>query len=378
MTLFRGLLPSGLTALGAFALLASGAAQTTVTKASFGKTPEGAEVSLYTLTDRSLKVQLMSFGAHLVSIDAPDRAGKMGDVLLGFDTLDGFLADKSTYMGSVVGRYGNRIAKGSFPLDGKTVQVTPNSKGNALHGGLVGFDRRNWTGRIVPSGVEFTLVSPDGDQGFPGKLTAHVRYTLAGKRLKLDYTATTDEPTVINLTNHSYFNLAGAGDVLGYTLMLQADRFTPVDARLIPTGELAPVAGTPFDFRTATPIGARINASNEQLTLAGGYDHNFVLDAPVGKGTGVGLHLAAKVVDPGSGRTLTVSTTEPGVQFYTGNFLDGTVKGRSGAVYQQHAGFCLETQHFPDSPNHPSFPTTTLLPGKTYRSTTVFEFSVAK
>ncbi|MEO6801736.1 MAG: aldose epimerase family protein [Granulicella sp.] len=349
------------------------AAQTKVTHAPFGKTPSGSPVEVYTLADSSLSVRIISFGAHIISIQAPDRAGKVADVVLGYNTLDGYLADNKTYMGSVPGRYANRIAKGTFALDGHTYHLPLNDKGNTLHGGLVGFDRLVWNGSIVDNGVELTVVSPDGDQGFPGKLTAHVRYTLVGSKLRIDYSATTDKPTVVNLTNHTYFNLAGSGNILNHVLTIDADRLTPVDATLIPTGNLTPVSGTPFDFRKSMRIGARIQAANEQLKFAGGYDHNFVLNHP-----GDLTHPKVVLSDPSSGRTLMVYTSQPGVQFYSGNFLDGSFKGRSGTIYSKYAGLCLETQHYPDSPNHPAFPTTTLLPGSTYRTTTIFEFGTTK
>ena len=346
------------------------ATPTTVTRSSFGKLPDGSEVELYTLGQRKLRVRIMTFGAHIVSISAPDRGGKAGEVVLGFDTLAGYLPDKKTYMGAVVGRYGNRIAHGRFALDGKTYTLTTNNNGNTLHGGTEGFDRRNWTARPITNGVELTLVSPAGDQGFPGELTAHVRYTLAGDQLRMDYSASTSAPTIVNLTNHSYFNLAGAGDTLGQTLQINADRIVAADAGLIPTGVLLPVDGTPFDFRQPTAIGARIDADDPQLRFAGGYDHTWVF--PAGHTL---AQPAAVLTDPASGRTLRVFTTEPGVQFYAGNSLDGTLTGRNGLVYAKHAGLCLETQHFPDSPNHPAFPSTTLRPGKPFESTTIFEFT---
>lgn len=354
-------------------LAVSSLAQASVTVSPWG-TADGKPVELYTLTDADLTVKITNFGAHVVSIEAPDKNGKTADVVLGFKDLAGYQADTKTYMGSVVGRYGNRIAKGTFSIDGQTYHVPTNDHGQALHGGTTGFDRKVWTGKKTADGVVLTLVSPDGDMGFPGQLTATVHYRLEGKSLRIEYSATTTKPTVLNLTNHSYFNLGGesSGDVLGATVMLNADRYTPVDNVLIPTGELAPVEGTPFDFRVATPIGARIEQANDQLKIAGGYDHNFVLT----NAGGTGLHLAAKVVDPASGRSLTVTTTEPGVQFYSGNFLDGTVTGVSGTAYQKHAGFCLETQHFPDSPNQPKFPTTELKPGQRMTSETVFTFGV--
>ncbi len=347
--------------------------QTKVTKGAFGALPDGTQADVYTLTDATLTVRITTFGAHIISVQAPDRSGNKADVVLGYSDLAGYLADTKTYMGSVVGRYGNRIGKGKFTLDGHDYQISTNDHGNTLHGGATGFDRMNWSGKQIPNGVELTLVSKDGDMGFPGTLTAHVRYTLSGERLQIAYTATTDKPTVINLTNHTYFNLAGHGDILGDTLMINAGSITPVDSGLITTGVLTPVAGTPFDFQQATPIGARINAANDQLKIAGGYDHNFVLKSPHSL-----VKPAAVVTEPGSGRVLKVYTTEPGVQFYSGNFLDGTLKGRSGEPYNKYSGLCLETQHYPDSPNHTNFPTTTLKPGETYRTTTVFEFTTAK
>jgi aldose 1-epimerase len=353
-----------------------GAAQTSVVKTDWGKTADGHPVEIFALSDSDLKIRITTFGARVVSIDAPDRNGVKADVVLGYKDVSQYEADKSTYFGAIVGRYGNRIAKGTYTIDGQTFHAPLNNNGNMLHGGTVGFDHKVWTGRQIPDGVEMTLVSPDGDMGFPGELTVHVRYTLKGSALHIDYTAATTKPTVVNVTNHSYFNLGGEGHgtILDEQLMLNASRYTPVDAGLIPTGQLAPVSGTPLDFRKSTAIGARIGAANEQLKLAGGYDHNFVLD-----GTAAGkLNLAARAVDPTSGRTLTVTTTEPGVQFYSGNFLDGTATGISGVKYVKHAGFCLETQHFPDSPNRPSFPSTVLRPGKPLHSTTVFTFGVQK
>lgn len=363
----RALLLMGLMAMGM---------QGEVTKASFGTTSDGKAVDIYTLKDATLEVKIITYGARIQSIIAPDKNGNRADIALGHADIAGYQGDKGTYFGAVVGRYGNRIAKGQFTIDGKQYQVPVNNHGQSLHGGLVGFDSKVWTAKTIPNGVEMMLISPDGDQGYPGTLTAHVRYELRGNALHLEYTATTDKPTVLNLTNHSYFNLAGEGNgtVLGERIQINADRYTPVDSVLIPTGELPPVAGTPFDFRTAHAIGERIDAQNEQLKIAGGYDHNWVLNGPNGQ-----LKLAAKVVDAQSGRTLTVTTTEPGVQFYTGNFLvDGEITGTGGKAYLKRGAFCLETQHFPDSPNHPSFPTTLLKPGQTMRSTTVFTFGVER
>jgi aldose 1-epimerase len=345
-----------------------------VSKAEFGSTPDGTKVEIYTLEEGALKARIMTYGARLVSLEVPDRSGKPGDIVLGYESLAGYTADPKSYFGSIVGRYGNRIAHASFTLDGKEHHLPANDGTNTLHGGIKGFDKLVWHGREIPNGVELTLVSKDGDQGFPGTLTARVRYTLGAHALKIEYFATTDKDTVLNLTNHSYFNLAGEGhgDILNHQVMIPADRYTPVDASLIPTGELAPVAGTPLDFHNPTAIGARIDDSFEQMRLAGGYDHNYVLNGQMGV-----LQEAARVVEPTTGRILTVETTQPGLQFYSGNFLDGTLTGKHGHVYSKHAGFCLETQHFPDSPNHPKFPTTELKPGETYHSVTTFGFSTA-
>jgi aldose 1-epimerase len=364
----------------AFAILLipiTSVAQTSVTKASWGKTPDGHPVEAYTLANTHLSVQVITYGAHVTRIEAPDRNGKKDDVVLGFSDVAQYDAGKSTYIGAIVGRYGNRIAKGTFKIGDSAFHIPLNNGANALHGGTVGFDQKVWSAHAIANGVELTLVSPDGEMGFPGTLTVHVRYTLEDASLRIVYSATTTKPTVVNLTNHSYFNLAGegSGTILNEVLTINADRYTPVDAGLIPTGELAPVAGTPFDFRKPAIIGARISDENEQLKLAGGYDHNFVLNTTAGNSD---LHMAAHVYEPVSGRTLTVTTTEPGVQFYSGNFLDGTLTGRSGKLYGKHAGFCLETQHFPDSPNHPTFPSTQLLPGETYQSVTIFSFGTAK
>lgn len=342
-----------------------------VTAKKWGDTPQG-EVKLFTLTSPELKVELTEYGARIVSVEAPDRSGKRADVVLGYNNLAQYVNDPKDFFGAIVGRYGNRIAKGTFSLDGKTYRIPLNNNGNALHGGPRGFSSRVWKGKVAgEDAVEFTLISADGDMGFPGALTAHVRYTLQHNRLRIDYRAETDMPTVVNLTNHSYFNLAGesSGDILGQRIRIDADRFTPIDATLIPTGEIKPVAGTPLDFRKLTAIGARIQADDQQLMLAGGYDQNFVLNGAAGT-----LREAAFAVDPKSGRTLTVLTTQPGVQFYSGNFLSGANRGYGGTLYAKHAGFCLETQHFPDSPNHLGFPSTVVRPGKPFISTTVFVF----
>ena len=357
----------------AVVLVSSLAQAASVTKADWGTAADGKAVQIYTLSDKDIKVRITTFGARVVSIETPDKSGKMGDVVLGYDSVGAYEADKSTYFGSVVGRYGNRIAKGAFTIDGKEYHVPVNNNGNALHGGPAGFSGKVWTGKEIPDGVELTLVSPDGDMGFPGELTAHVRYTVVGKSLKIAYSATTTKATVVNLTNHSYFNLSGdgKGTILDHVLTLPADHYTPVDATQIPTGELASVEGTPFDFRKPTAIGARIHDSNEQLKIGSGYDHNWALNGASGT-----LHEAAMVYDPAAGRTLTVTTTQPGVQFYAGNFLDGSKTGKFGVAYPQYAAFCLETQHFPDAPNHPKFASTLLKPGQVMRSETVFTFGV--
>jgi aldose 1-epimerase len=317
-------------------------------------------------------MQVMTYGARVVSLETKDRNGKMADVVLGYSNLPEYMRPHEPYLGSVPGRYANRIAHGRFQLDGKTYQITLNDGPNMLHGGKDGFASRDWTGKEIPNGVEFTLVSPDGDQGFPGTMTAHVRYTILDNRVEIHYSATTDKPTVVNLTNHTYFNLSGqgSGNILGEQVTLDADKYTPVDATLIPTGQIAPVAGTPFDFTSPHTIGERINQNNEQLKLGAGYDHNFVLRGTMGV-----LHPAAQVYDPATGRVLSVETTEPGVQFYSGNHLDGSFTGRTGVKYAQNAGFCLETQHFPDSPNHPNFPSTELKPGQTFHSETTWTFT---
>lgn len=350
-----------------------------LTQTDFGKMPDGTAVTLYTLTNKNgVAISVMTYGATVQSIKAPDAKGQIADVVLGFDNLAGYLGTEP-YFGAVVGRYGNRIAKGHFKLDGQDYHMAINNPPNSLHGGLKGFDKVLWTGRDASSdagpAVEFSYLSKDGEEGYPGNLTVKVKYTLtAANEVHLDYSATTDKTTVTNITNHTYFNLNGAGngDILGEQLTLNASHYTPVDAGLIPTGVLEPVANTPFDFTKPAVIGSRINqAGNQQLKFAGGYDHNWVIDHTAPGALG----LAAKVVDPVSGRVLEVLTTQPGVQFYTGNFLDGTITGKGGKVYGKRAALCLETQHFPDSPNHPAFPTTTLMPGATMTSSTVWKFS---
>jgi aldose 1-epimerase len=346
-------------------------------RSSYGRTADGEVVELFTLRNaKGMVVRIATYGATVVSIEVPDRKGQGADVVLGFDTLEGYLGTHP-HFGGVVGRYGNRIANGRFSLGGVEYVLARNNGENHLHGGVRGFDRAVWRGRDASTtalpAVELSYLSKDGEEGYPGNLATKVTYTLTDKNeLRIDYEATTDKETVVNLTNHSYFNLAGqgAGDILGHRLVLEASRFTPVREGLIPTGELRPVEGTPFDFRKATPIGARIDAADAQLALGKGYDHNFVLDGKAGT-----LSPAARVVELGTGRVMEVLTTEPGVQFYTGNFLDGSIKGKGGKTYGRRSGLCLETQHFPDSPNQPSFPSTVLKPGGRYQTTTVYRFS---
>ncbi len=373
MRFARGLVLSMTTMLGAQGAVAA----VTVTKAGFGKLPDGRAVDVYALKNADLEVDITNYGARIVSLKTKDRDGKVADVVLGYNSVEGYVAEgkAKTYFGAIVGRYGNRIRGGKFSIDGQQYQIPLNNNGNALHGGPHGFDDQLWTGKEIPDGVEMSLVSKDGDMGFPGTLTVHVRYTLVGSAVQIAYTATTDKPTVTNLTNHSYFNLGGdgSGSILNEVLMINADEYTPVDAGLIPVGGPKPVAGTPFDFRKPTEIGARINEPNEQLKIAGGYDHNWVLNGKNGE-----MKLAARVYDPKTGRVLTVTTTQPGVQFYSGNFLDGSYTGKAGVKYTKHSGLCLETQHYPDSPNQPEFPSTLLKPGETMHSTTVFSFSVQK
>ena len=359
-------------------LPATAEAKSTMKKQPFGKTSDGRDVELYTLTNKKgMEVAITNFGGIIVALKAPDRNGKFDDVVLGYDSLDGYLTNKA-FFGALIGRYGNRIAHGKFPLNGANYTLPKNDGDNTLHGGPEGFNKRLWTAKDVSGAkgqaLELTYMSEDGEEGFPGNLTVKVVYTLTDQNeLTITYSATTDKETVVNLTNHSYFNLAGqgTGDILGHQLMIRGDHITAVDDTLIPTGELRPVKGTPFDFTHATAIGARINQDDPQIKVGKGYDHNWVLNAH-------GPHspvLAAEAYESNSGRVLQVLTVEPGVQFYSGNVLDGTITGKGGKVYKYRYGFCLETQHFPDSPNHPKFPSTTLKPGQTYSTTTVFKFS---
>jgi aldose 1-epimerase len=340
---------------------------------AYGTLADGTAVRKYTLAGTRISVGIITYGGIIERIDVPDAAGERANVVLGYSDLADYARNKP-YFGAIVGRYANRIARGRFALDGTTYTVPVNDGANSLHGGTRGFDKAVWSVEAASeTKLALRYVSPDGEQGYPGTLDALVTYSLDGDDgLRIEYTASTDAPTIVNLTNHTYFNLAGeaSGDILGHTLQLNAARYTPVDAGFIPTGELAPVAGTPFDFRRPRAIGERIRESHPQTVIGRGYDHNWVLDRTAGDPLG----FAATAVDPRSGRCLDISTTEPGVQFYTGNYLDATEVGIGGKIYRQSAGFALETQHFPDAPNVASFPTTVLRPGQTFRSTTVFRF----
>ena len=346
---------------------------------SWGKTPDGKVAHLYTLTNgKGIEAAITDFGATLVSLKVPDRGGKLADVVLGYDSLEGYITDKA-YFGATVGRYANRIAHGKFTLNGVTYTLAKNNGENSLHGGIRGFNKALWSARDVSTkdypALELRYLSKDGEEGYPGNLSVQVVYSFTPRNeLKIEYSATTDQDTVINLTNHSYFNLGGegSGNILNHVLELKADRFTPINADLIPTGELRDVSGTPFDFRKATAIGARIGQDDQQLKLARGYDHNFVLNHQKPGD----LTLAAMVYEPEGSRLLEVLTTEPGIQFYSGNFLDGTIRGKGGHIYNQRDGLCLETQHFPDSPNHPEFPTTVLKAGARFHSETVLRFGI--
>ena len=346
-------------------------AKTGVTKRSFGRMPNGAAVDLYVLNDGKVGAGIITYGGIVVSLRTPDRNGKLDDVVLGCDSVKKYI-EQTAHFGGIVGRYANRIAHGTFQLDGHTYSIPKNDGDNALHGGPQGFDKVLWSAKPIADGIELTYTSKDGDQGFPGTLTTAVRYTLNGGALKIDYSATTDKDTVLNLTNHSYFNLAGQGngDILRDVVKIDASRMTPVDANLIPNGEVKPVEGTPFDFRTPHDVGERIDADDPQLRLGDGYDHNFVLDHAPGQ-----FAEAAEVYEPTTGRILRVLTDQPGLQLYTGNFLDGSITRKQGRVYKRRFALCLETQHFPDSPNHPSFPSTELKPGQKFHSVTVYEFS---
>jgi len=349
-----------------------------IKKESFGKTADGKAVDLYTLTNANgLVAKVTNYGAIVTQLWVPDRNGKLGDVVQGYDTLDGYIQDKA-YFGSIVGRLGNRTAKGKFTLDGKEYTLAKNDNGvNHLHGGNVGFNKVVWEASQVRKadavGVKLTYLSKDGEEGYPGNFNCTVIYTLTNNdELRIDYEATTDKPTVHNVTHHGYFNLAGHGecDILNHELRMDADNITPVDKDLIPTGKLMPVAGTPFDFNKSTAIGARINQDDQQLKFGGGYDHNWVLNNTDGS-----LKKVGSLSDATTGRVMDIYTTEPGLQFYSGNFLDGTNIGKGGKVYNHRYALCLETQHFPDSANQPEFPSVVLRPGETYKSTTAFKFS---
>lgn len=351
--------------------------KSSITKADFGKTPDGQAVEIYTLRNsHGMEATIMTYGGIVTSLKTPDKSGQFGDVVLGYDNLDGYI--KSTpYFGALIGRYGNRIALGKFSLDGQTYTLATNNMPNALHGGLKGFDKVVWRvedADVEENGPELELVyvSKDGEEGYPGNLTVHVTYTvMEDNALQVKFSATTDKKTVLNLTQHSYFNLRGSGDILDHSVTINGDKFTPVDSTLIPTGELRPVVGTPFDFTSPHKIGERIGMTNdEQIKFGGGYDHNWVLNKSDDK-----LSLAATVSEATSGRVMEVWSTSPGVQFYSGNFLDGTLTGKGGWTYQFRNGLCFEPQHFPDSPNHPAFPTTELKPGETYHNTIIYKFS---
>jgi len=346
-----------------------------VSRRSFGQTSDGKEVSLFSLRNsKGAEALISNYGGIVTSLKVPDRDGKLGDVVLGYDNLADYIKD-SPYFGALIGRYGNRIARGKFTLDGKDYTLATNNYPNALHGGLKGFDKVVWEPTILTgpegAGLKLRYLSKDGEEGYPGNLSVTVVYTLTeDNALKVEYTATTDQDTVVNLTQHSYFNLAGKDSILNHVVMIPADKFTPVDSTLIPTGELRPVEGTPFDFRTSTAIGARINQDDEQLKFGKGYDHNWVINKPMGQ-----MGLMARVTEPTTGRVMEVLSTEPGLQFYSGNFLDGTLKGKGGWVYQFRSAIAMEPQHFPDSPNKPQFPSVVLKPGQVYHNTIIYKFS---
>ena len=353
-------------------------AQASVTKHSFGKTPNGEEIDLYTLRNANgVETKITNYGGIVVSQTAPDRNGSLADIVLGFNDLESYLTKNNPYFGAIIGRYGNRIGKGRFTLNGVEYKLAVNNGENHLHGGIKGFDKVIWTARELKSklgpAVVLTYLSKDGEEGYPGNLRVRVVYTLTNhNELRIDYSATTDKDTVLNLTHHSYFNLLGEGNgnILNQRVTINANRFVPTDAGSIPTGELRRVVGTPFDFLKATAIGDRIDNDDEQLKLGNGYDHTWVINGRPGI-----MRLAATAYEPSNGRKLEVWTTEPGMQFYTGNFLDGSLTGKAGKPYPRRSGFCFETQHYPDSPNKPSFPTTTLRKGMTYRSTTLYRFT---
>jgi len=348
-----------------------------MTKSSFGKLPDGREVYQYTLTNRAgVSVQILNYGATVRSLLVPDRKGKMEDVVLGYDSLSGYI-DGTAYFGAIVGRYGNRIGKGRFQLDGRQYRLTVNDGENHLHGGKTGFNKVLWDSTVLSNAAEPSLqlryVSRDGEEGYPGTVTLKVVYTLTNNNeLRIAYEGVTDQPTILNPTHHSYFNLSGSftRPILDHVLTIEADRFTPVDNGLIPTGQMMDVTGTPMDFRAPTAIGAHIDDPFEQLVLGKGYDHNWILRDGAGQ-----VRKVAELYDPASGRLMTVFTDQPGLQFYSGNFLDETARGKNGVAYGHRTGLCLETQAFPDSPNKPQFPSATLRPGEVYRQTTLYQFS---
>ena len=348
---------------------------TQISVAPFGTIPDGTPVKIFTLRNtKGMEARISNYGGLIVSLKVPDKKGQLGDVVLGYDNLDAYIK-KSPFFGVIVGRYANRIAGGKFVLDGKAYSLFVNNGPNSLHGGKIGFDKKVWEAKTILTSdgpaLELKYLSKDGEEGYPGNLEVTAIYRITEQNeLRLELSAKTDKKTVINLTQHTYFNLAGSGDVLKHEVTINADRFTPVDANLIPTGELKPVTGTPFDFTKSTPIGARIDNDDLQLKLGKGYDHNYVLNKPEGK-----LAVASRIYEPTSGRVLEVMTTEPGVQFYTANYLDGTITGKEGHVYQARNGFCFEPQRFPDTPNKPSFPSAVLKPGEIYQHTIVYKFS---
>ncbi len=360
--------------------IANANGQAKITTEAFGKSSDGQNVDIYTLTNRrGTEVKITNYGGIITSLKVADRNGKFDDIVLGFDNLDSYLKGHP-YFGAIIGRYGNRIAKGRFTLNGHQYTLAVNNGENHLHGGIKGFDKVVWIAKPLKvlngAALQLTYLSKDGEEGYPGNLSVRVVYTLTNaNELKIEYWATTDKDTVINLTSHSYFNLAGQGigDILNHQLLINATRFTPTDAGSIPTGELKSVKGTPFDFTSAFRIGERINADDQQLKFGKGYDHNFVLNGRIGA-----LRQAAVAYEPTSGRLMEIWTDQPGIQFYSGNFLDGTLTGKDGKVYQQRYGFCLETQHFPDSPNQPSFPTTALTKGQTYHTITIHKFKTSQ
>jgi aldose 1-epimerase len=374
-------LGAGVCAAGLVSCATTSSPAGNITKQPFGVTPDGKPVDLFTLRNsKGAEARIMTYGGIVVSLKMPDKNGNFGDVVLGCDNLGGYLTP-TPYFGALIGRYGNRIAKGKFTLDGKIYTLATNDGPNALHGGVKGFDKVVWEGKAIASklgpALELSYLSKDGEEGYPGNLKVTAVYTLTeDNALRIDFTATTDKDTVVNLTHHSYFNLAGKGDILSHEVTIFADKFTPVDSTLIPTGELKPVDGTPFDFRKPTTIGARIGQDNEQLKFGKGYDHNWVINKPMGRLGPKTLVPMALVYEPTSGRILQVLSDEPGLQFYSGNFLDGTITGKGGLVYQFRNGFCMEPQHYPDSPNKPGFPSTVLKPGQVFKNTIIYQFSV--